>query len=177
MIQASKRIRLWLLAAVPSLLIFLLTMMFLVLRHTGAFSHFMPVLPLIPLFYWGMRQMQVVPYVWVALLGVMVDAVSGLPLGLTALAQIFFLFMVRGQRKHLHKEGFIIQWGFFALVLGLTELFTWGMLLAFYSHSPPVVPVVMQWLMTVCVYPLFHVVFDAVQHYLHARRWRIMHGM
>src|ERR1700722_13163714 len=105
MIEPSKRFELFFLSALPALITAALAVFFLASKHIAGLSHFMPLLPLIPVFYWGMAHAREMPYWFVFPLGLMQDAVTGLPLGLSSLLYIFFLLLLHAQRKYIHKEG------------------------------------------------------------------------
>ncbi|MBY0408217.1 MAG: rod shape-determining protein MreD, partial [Rickettsiales bacterium] len=140
-------------------------------------SHFMPVLPILPMFYWGMMQARDMPYWFVFAIGLVMDSVMGLPLGLSSLLFIFFLVMVHAQRKYFHKEAFVIKWGYFAILLGIASIANWLLLTFFIQHSEPFVPALLQWLLTMCLYPVMHAFFDGLYEHIHSRRWQILHGM
>lgn len=176
MIQPSKRLELLFLASLPALITFLLMIFYLASKHVDGLDHFMPLLPIIPVFYWGMTQTRDMPFWFVFGLGLVMDAVMGQPLGLTSLIFIFFLIMLHAQRKYFHKEGFVIKWGYFALLLAVTSIMNWVLLSFFITHSYPFVPAFLQWLMTLCCYPFMHKGFDGLHDYIYSRRWQIMHG-
>jgi len=176
MIQPSKRLELFFLASLPALITLALTIFFLASKHVGGLNRFMPFLPLIPIFYWGMAQARDMPYWFVFALGMMMDAVMGLPLGLSSLLLIFFLVMLRAQRKYIHKEGFVIKWGYFAALMAAMSALNWIMLAFFTGRSPSFGPAFIQWFLTVCCYPLLHKGFDGLFEYIHSRRWQILHG-
>jgi rod shape-determining protein MreD len=176
MFHPGKRFELFWLASLPSLITLLFALFFMSAKHIGGLDRFMPVLPLIPVFYWGMVRTRDIPYWFLFTLGVVIDAVSGLPLGMTALTYLFFLIALHTQRKYIHKEGFVIKLGFFAIILATADLFNWLALCAFYSRFEPVGAVFIQWLLTVCCYPFLHKGFDGIYHYTQSRRWQISHG-
>lgn len=176
MIQPGKRLELLFLGSLPAILTALLTLFYLTSKHISGLNHFMPSLPLIPIFYWGMMQARDMPYWFVFATGLVMDAVMGLPLGLTSLLYIFFLLMVHAQRKYFHKEGFVIKWGYFAVMIAVASIANWVLLSFFIQHSEPLLPALVQWFLTLCVYPVMHKSFDGLYEYIHSRRWQILHG-
>lgn len=177
MLQSSKRFELIFLSALPALITTLLTLFFLAAKHISGLNHFMPILPLIPVFFWGMTHAREMPYWFVFLLGIIMDAVMGVPLGLSSLLYIFFLILLHAQRKYIHKEGFMIKWGYFAALLGVICSLNWVALTIFNSHSESLFPGVLQWFFTVCCYPFMHKGFEELYEYINSRRWHILHGM
>lgn len=176
MIHPSKRLELLFLGALPASIALLLTVIYLATKHMSGLSQFMPLLPLMPVFYWGMMQARDMPYWFVFCMGLIMDAVTGLPLGLTSMLLIIFLLMVHAQRKYFFKEGFIIKWVYFAVIYAATAMLNSAMLAFFFAQPKPQLPVILQWLITLCVYPLLHKCFDAVYEHIHDRRWQILHG-
>jgi len=176
MIPPSRRLQLLFLALIPALITLVLTIFFLSSKHVGGLSHFMPLLPLIPVFYWGMAQARDMPYWFVFLLGLLMDAVTGLPLGLSSLLYIAFLILLHSQRKYIYKEGFVMKWAFFAALLAAPNILSCLMLWLFYAYLPALTPVLLQWLLTVCCYPVMHKGFDRVFDYILSRRWQLLHG-
>jgi rod shape-determining protein MreD len=177
MLQPSKRFELIFLSALPALITTLLTLFFLAAKHISGLNHFMPILPLIPVFFWGMTHAREMPYWFVFILGIIMDAVMGVPLGLSSLLYIFFLILLHAQRKYIHKEGFMIKWGYFAALLGVICSLNWVALTIFNSHSESLFPGILQWFFTVCCYPFMHKGFEELYEYINSRRWHILHGM
>lgn len=177
MIHPFRRFELWLLNALPVMITLLLVLIFLMSKHSGGLSRFMPILPLIPVFYWGMMQAREMPYWFVFLLGLVMDAVTGVPMGLSSLLYIMLLALLHTQRKFIHKEGFVIKWAYFALVLAVIASLNWILLSVFYGRAATLGPAFLQWLLTVCCYPIFHRLFDGLYHYVHSRRWQVLHGV
>lgn len=176
MISFSKRLELQFLSAIPSLLTLLLAIFYLVPKHIGGLSSVMPLLPLMPVFYWAMAHPQAIPYWFMFIIGLVMDAVMGMPLGLSSLLYIFFLSVINTQRKYFHKEGFLIKWGYLCILLLVTTGLNWLLLSWFHADAMPLIPAVIQWCLTIACYPVAHKLFDMLEHHIYDRRWQIMHG-
>ena len=176
MIQPSKRVELFFLSALPIIITTLLTVFFLAAKHIGGLDHFMPLLPIIPIFYWGMTHAREMPFWFVFVLGLVMDAVMGMPLGLSSLLYIVFLMLLHAQRKYIHKEGFLIKWGYFAGLLGAVCMLNWLILTLLNSKSETLLSGFLQWFLTICCYPFMHKGFDELYEYISSRRWQILHG-
>jgi rod shape-determining protein MreD len=161
----------------PSLIVLLLALVCLLPKYLSGFGQFMPMLPLIPIFFWAMYESRDIPY-WVAfLIGFLMDAISGQPLGLSSLMNLFFMVVAHAQRKYIHKEGFVIQWGYFALIAASYQLATWTVLSLFIGQWLGFGSAFFQWVLTVCVYPPLHKLFERVNAHLHHRRWELIRSM
>jgi len=176
MFRPGKRIELAFLAGLPSFVTALLAIFCMASKHIGGLDYFTPALYMAPIFYWGIAQARDMPYWFVFILGVVMDSITGLPLGISSLTYVFFLMLIHTQRKYIHKEGFVIKWGFFAVLLAVADIANWLLLAFFYSHAQVVAPALVQWLLTVCCYPVMHKICDGVYGYVHARRWQVLHG-
>ncbi len=176
MLSFSRRLELYFLAAIPSLLTILLAILYLVHKHVGELGSVMPLLPLMPVFYWGVQQARAVPYWLMFLIGLVLDTVTGLPLGLSSLIYILFLWLLLAQRRFFHKEGFLIKWIYLAALLLAVAAVNWLLLSWYNTAAMPVLPAVMQWLLTVACYPVLHKIFDLLEEHIHTRRWEILHG-
>jgi len=176
MIQPFRKVELLCWSVLPGLITTLLAIFFLASRHVGGLNHFMPLLPLIPIFYWGMNHARDMPYWFAFMLGLVMDAVTGMPMGLSSVLYVVFLLLIHSQRKYIHKEGFVIKWAYFTLLLGAICALNWIALSLFYSRVETMVPALLQWFLTVCCYPLLHKGFDALYEHISNRRWQILHG-
>ncbi|MDX2112429.1 MAG: rod shape-determining protein MreD [Alphaproteobacteria bacterium] len=171
-----KQIWLLVLAAVPGMLLLLAIILTMAPKHVEGLSRFMPLLYLPVVYYWGMHHARHMPYWLVFAAGLVVDALGGQPMGLHALLLLGFLMAVHRQHRTVHKEGFVLQWAMFAaLILGLACC-QWVLMMLYYQAYVSPASGVMQWLLTVCLYPLLHQLFDGMNHVLQHRRYLLLHG-
>ena len=176
MITFSKRVELTFWSVLPATITLLLILLYLAPKHISGFANIMPLLHLAPVFYWGMQHAREMPYWFVFLAGLLVDATAGMPLGTSSLLYVLFLAMLHGQRKYFHKEGFIIKWGFFCALLMFIGCVQWLVLASLDTRPHGLGAPFMQWLLTACFYPVFHKAFDGITHVSSLRRWRALHG-
>lgn len=175
LLPASKRLQWFFLAAIPSLLTVAFALIYLMPKPISGLSSIMPLLPLMPVFYWGMLSSRAIPYWFLFALGMVMDAAAGLPF-LSPLLYMLFAALIHTQRKYIYKEGFIIKWGYFAILLLCITMANWGVLSWLSPQIMPVSPPLVQWGLTVAFYPLAYLLFDLFDRYMHDRRWQIMHG-
>lgn len=174
MIALPRRMELAWLAAVPALLT--LALAAVTLAFSDSLASIMPVLPLLPVFYWATLLPRAIPVWFVFLLGLVVDSASGLPLGFSSLAYMLFLGLLYWKRRHIHKEGFAVKWRYFAGALAAVLLAEWLCLSWVYARLLPVPAVLVQWAVTAGCYPLAHAAFDTLDRWMYERRWKILHG-
>jgi len=176
MIPTGRRLELFFLAILPGLITVVLAIFFLSSKHMSGFGQFMPALPLMPVFYWGLTYSRDMPYWFMFLLGLMMDAVMGAPLGLSSLLYMLFLKLLHMQRRFIHKEGFIIKWSYFAALLAIIDALDGWALVFFKAGAINIQAAFLQWVFTICCYPILHKVFDMLSEYIQSRRWQILHG-
>lgn len=170
-----KRVELFLWAMMPVSVAFLLFLLCLIPKHIWGIGEVMPILPLIPMFYWGIKASEI-PIWFGFFLGIITDAVSGAPLlGLSSLLYILFLFIVQSRAKHLQKEGFAFIWlNFSSLLAGF--YFIQFLVFSIYNHQIfATAPAFLQFLLTVGLYPLFHKLFDIIEEKCQHRNWLLKH--
>lgn len=177
MFAAPRKLELFFLSALPTFITLCLVLFSLSSGYKPHFlSYFSPLLYLMPIFYWGMARAREMPYWFVFCIGLINDSVSGQPLGLSSLLYLLFLLALRRQRKYFHKDGFLVQWGYFAFFLGGVCLLNSLVLALFFGHAKGWEAVSMQWVITVCCYPLLHAFFYRIHEFTTSRRWYLLQG-
>ncbi len=177
MISYNRRLELYFWTSVPAMLTLFLVMVCLAPKHISGLEKVMPLLPLMPVFYWGMLHAREMPYWFVFSVGIIVDTATGQPLGISSLLYIIFLAMLHAQRKYFHKEGFIIKWAYFCGMLLVMVVLNWICLSLYFMTFLSLSLSLVQWLITAGLYPLMHSGFDIVDKRIQERRWRILHGL
>ncbi len=92
------------------------------------FIDFAPMLPVIAVFYWSLYRPELLPPVAVFAIGLLVDSLSGTPLGVNALLLLAVCAFVRSQRLLLEPRGFVLHWFALAIVVVLFESLRWALM-------------------------------------------------
>lgn len=108
-------------------------------------------------------------------MGLVFDALSGLPLGLSSLFYIIFLFVVQTKSKNLQKEAFVMEWVYFAVIFSVMSAGQWVVLSMVHKTILDIVPALIQLLVTIGIYPMLHKFFDVVEQKRQDRRWFLSH--
>jgi rod shape-determining protein MreD len=111
-------------------------------------------LALIALYYWTVHRPDLFRP-WMAFtLGLLNDAVNFLPLGVSALLFVAAHQLVLQQRRFFAGHSFFMMWSGFALT-ALTIMFAeWLLLCLIRWQGVPFLPVVMQFLLAITIFPL-----------------------
>ncbi len=105
-----RKLEIYLWSVVPALVTIFLLIVYLMPKHISGLGNIMPLLPLMSIFYWGLRYAAFMPYWFVFLLGVVSDSLTGMPIGISSVLYMIFLLVLHAQHKYIYKEGFIIIW-------------------------------------------------------------------
>ena len=139
------------------------------------FAAVRPPLVLAAFFFWSLSQPKNMPLWIAALLGLLADALAGLPLGLSTLLYILFLASLHSEREPLAKAGFYLQWFWFSLASCLFFALQWLVmsLLNWYFFNPAAL--FLPWMTLLLLYPPLHKLMEIIHHALAKLRWKWMH--
>lgn len=115
------------------------------------------------------------PAWFVCCLGVLMDVVSGLPMGLSALLYLAFLVALHSEHSLSKQEGFSLVWVYFSLLIIILCLLQWLVMSLFGNQVAALPSVLLQILFTIGCYPAFHRVFDRIEETRSSRRWKLAH--
>ena len=125
----------------------------------------MPHLALLTVLVWGLFQPALMPPHVALLLGVLTDAVLGLPLGINAtLLPVLALAIAALERRYGHRP-YALDWMLAGLLVLAYQYLTWE-LLGFVDGELPFAPLLGQAATTALAYPLAVAVIGRIQ-----RRW------
>ncbi|MCH2547410.1 MAG: hypothetical protein MK052_07365 [Alphaproteobacteria bacterium] len=145
----------------------LLLLLFSLLRIGFAgLAHFPIDVCLISIYYWTIFRPSTMPFWFVFILGIVRDSLMGTPLGISSLVFILFRLIILSQQRYLVKETFWATWFGFGWVLVPALVFNWLLSSAYAKSFIPITPVMMQWVFTFGLYPLLHIVFNALYGFL-----------
>lgn len=124
-----------------------------------------PIIPLVVIFFWSIYGPDLMPSVGVFFIGILQDLLMGGPFGLWAVVYLVVQFIVLSQRSYfIGREQIVVLIGF-ALAAATASLMLWLVMSLMSGVLLPVVPLILQMLATVMIYPVFAAVFRE----LHAR--------
>lgn len=116
---------------------------------------FMPGILLMTIFFWGVERPGSLPSLMVFLSGLLIDFVSGGPVGLWAVSFLLFFVALRREAETLSQLGFSARWMAFCTAVLLVGLFAWAVASLYYFRMLPPGAITWQVLMTMLLYPLW----------------------
>jgi rod shape-determining protein MreD len=146
-IQSAARL------AIPQLLLavmILLGVMSLPLPYVGATR---PSLVLMTIYYWSIYRPTLVPPFLCFAAGLLIDILTGMPLGLNALVMVVVQWIVRSQRRFLMGQTYKVLWALFGLTAALATGLTWALYGLVQSNWPPLAPLAGSVGVSLCIFP------------------------
>lgn len=120
-----------------------------------------PVWTIMGLYYWALYRPDLMPAVTVFLVGLMLDALSGTPLGGNALVFLMAHRLVVTQRRFFYGKPFAIVWLGFGLVAAGAFAASWLLTSLWHGTIIGQRILVLQYTLTVCLFPLvFRALFE-----------------
>lgn len=160
--QASRRIR----ALLPILSSVTLVLLGLLPPGLPHFDLVVPALALMAVFYWSVFRSDLMTMIGAFLIGLLLDLLSGGPLGLNALILVATHELGVSQRRVFLGSSFLVNWAAFALVAGAALSGAWLAVSLLYWRLLPFGPVLTQVLLSVAVYPAVYWLLSVLE-----RRW------
>lgn len=148
-----------------------LTMVFTLLSvlplHVPGLGVAGPVWTIMSLYYWALYRPDLMPAAAVFLVGLMLDALSGAPLGVNALVFLMVHRLVVTQRRFFYGKPFAIVWLGFALVTAGALAAGWLLTSLWHGRIIDQRILVFQYILTLALFPLvFRALFEWQRLYL-----------
>jgi rod shape-determining protein MreD len=136
-------------------LVLCLALLFLtILPYQVPFLHMVtPSFALIGVYFFTVKQPELMPMGAAFLLGIIPDLWSGGPPGIQALMLILTRIFLIDQRRFIVGRSILVAWLAFGLVALLWGFFSWILASLYLGHALNLVPVIVQVLITIAIYP------------------------
>ena len=150
----------------PFAITVLLALLSVVPTGASGFAIVTPSFVTISVFYWSIHR----PYLMIAplvfLLGILCDFLTGAPLGLSSLMLLLVHGVTLSQRRVFIGKAFLLTWFGFMLVSFGTALIGWLIACLYSLAILPLLPVLMQFVLSLVFFPLFAWGFGMLQNNL-----------
>ncbi|MBM3559280.1 MAG: rod shape-determining protein MreD [Alphaproteobacteria bacterium] len=139
---------------VPAATVLLLVLVSMLPLPVAGLSNVMPAFGLMAVYYWVVLRPDLLPRTVVFGLGLVTDALSGLPFGIHALVYLLVHAAMLDQRRFIAGRPFWLFWGGFVLVATAATAGTW--LLASLLRGAILAPTatLVTTLLTIAIFPL-----------------------
>ncbi len=118
-------------------------------------SHFLrPDLALICVYFWLLYRLDLFGVVSTLLLGLVVDSLSGVPLGTNICVFMLVYLLTMMISSYVNTKPFMISWLVFALIALAAFLFKWILFCVYYRVFLTLPNILTTYLVTVLIYPL-----------------------
>ena len=118
-----------------------------------------PMFPLVVIFFWSIYGPGYVPSISTFLIGFFQDLMLGGPIGIWMVAYLLVQYLVITQRDYFLGRDQHVVWLGFAICGAGAGFLVWLTHSVLAGTWVPVVPLVMQMLVTIACYPIFAIVF------------------
>ena len=125
-----------------------------------------PFLSLMAVYYWSIYRPDKLPYAATFCLAMLLDLLTGTPLGLSALVYLLVQVILNSQRTFFHGKPFLVVWWGFSLVMPGIALVSWIIASLYFNTLVPPMPFVIQAVLTILLYPLFAVLLSALHRHM-----------
>lgn len=162
MFSLRLRLQRLMLILLPATMALLLTVAMLLAQRRFGLGGFMPMLPLMAIYYWSIYAPRRMPYGVAFVIGLIYDSLLGLPLGVTSLLFMLFKYLLQSQHRVLAKDPFAFIWLRLALLLAVVLGGQWLAVMVYFNNRPPVDILFVQYMLTVLLYPVLHAFFQRI---------------
>ncbi len=125
-----------------------------------------PLFIIIPIYYWGIYRPSLIPAVLVFVLGLIVDFISGFPVGLHAALFVVVHVIMRSQRLFLMGQPYLMFWLGFTVISTGVYMAQWFFFSLRYLSLMPVTDILASNLLTILMFPLMALVLTFIQRIL-----------
>jgi rod shape-determining protein MreD len=159
---------------VPYAFIALFFLLDLVPVHIPPFGEIRPCFSIMSVFYWAIYRPTLIPNWFVFLLGLTLDLVSGLPLGLNAFVFLLVYWVISDQRRVFVGQPFVTVMIGFALVLSLSNMMRWFLFSLVSGTWPPLLPIMGIIVIGLFIFPLINMLLHTIHKILPEQATPIM---
>ncbi|MEH6477753.1 MAG: rod shape-determining protein MreD [Sneathiella sp.] len=149
--------------SIPFWLSLFLVLLSVVPLRINGFAIVTPSLLTISVFYWSLHRPYLMPAPLVFALGLLFDILTGAPMGLSSLMLLIVHGIASSQRQVFVGKAFLLTWWGYLLVGTGIAILSWCFASLLSLTLIPVLPLLIQLLLTILVFPILAWVFGIVQ--------------
>jgi|SRR5579883_37874 rod shape-determining protein MreD len=138
----------------------------LIPAHLPALTAVTPAFPLMAVYHWTLYRPDLLPFVAVFAAGLLLDMLTGAPLGISSLVLLLAYALVLSQRELLLMRRFTVVWIGFLVVTASAAALQWVVVSLFYGTLLDARAFLFQAVLTAAVYPVVSYLLVRVQRAL-----------
>jgi rod shape-determining protein MreD len=108
---------------------------------------------LMAVYYWAIFRPAIMPAWFVFAAGILIDLLSGLPIGISAVVFLLVRWTIANQRKFLMAQPFMMMWSIFAAIAVMAGLLQWGLFGLVNLGWTPLTPVAVSIILGIVIFP------------------------
>ena len=143
----------------PFLLTLALVILTLIPFHIPGMARIMPLLSLVAIYHWGVYRSDLLPAYAVFLIGLVQDALSGVPMGVYTVIYVVAYSVVAAQHRFFSGKSFYIVWLGFAVISGAASAAAWTLISMVHGSLVDPGAVLYQYALGLGCYPVIAHVF------------------
>lgn len=151
---------------VPYVFIVLFFLLDMVPIHIPPFGEIRPCFTIMAIFYWAIYRPTLIPNWIVFLLGLALDLVSGLPMGINAFIFLLVYWIISDQRRVFVGQPFLTVMIGFTLVLGASNILRWALFCFLTGTHVPFLPVAGVIISGLFIFPLINILLHMIHKLL-----------
>lgn len=125
-----------------------------------------PLFTLMAVYYWSVYRPDLLRMPGLFILGIILDALTRLPLGLSSLSFMVTAQLVQSQRHIFSDQSYPTLWLGFAVVVTCLQTMHWLILSLLAWHALPLWPLLLQSLFTLALFPVCAWLLILLQRYI-----------
>ena len=135
-------------------------------RCSGAGKITYPMLTLMSVYFWSLHRTDLLPATAVFAIGLFLDILTGLPLGLNAFILLGVFGLCVTQRRFFYNKSFAVIWWGFMVVAAAAMLIEWILMSIYLETLVSPKPIYFRYFLTVALYPPIAWLFVRIQRSL-----------
>jgi rod shape-determining protein MreD len=127
-------------------------------------AELLPAVTMAAVWFWSLARPDTMPPPLVFVIGLMVDLMGYMPLGVTAFTMLAIHGIAISMRRPLAARGFAVIWLVYSLVALTASVLMWLLVMLLNFHLFPPNAVLFQSVLAVAIYPVIAIPFSAAHH-------------
>lgn len=153
----------------PNFLAIILVFLSIIPIKIPGMSSFYPLIVLMFIYYWCIYKPRSMPYWFLFAIGILQSSLTGSPYGINELCNILMRFLTIYKKNDFNENAFVNIWKGFAILASIITIIQWILFSFVFDSFLNIDAAVMQLLLSIAIYPVFHCLFNQISSLLPGR--------